>query len=115
MATTVDIQVPNQGVQASDWKEIFLGNDGNPKLFVHSTEPVAIANNLIVIALTLATIVAIMYLIMASWTLVTSGGDAEKYGKAKTGILNSVIGIVIIVSMWALIAAIRALARGMIG
>ena len=115
MPATVDIPIPAQGAQANAWKEIFLGNDGDPKFFTTPTTPTGIANNIIVILLVIATIAAIIYLIMSAWLLTTSGGDSEKYTKAKTGLVNTVIGIVVLVAMWALIAAIRTLARGTIG
>ena len=112
---TVSFDLPNQGVQSSFWKTIFLDSSGNPAFFVSGTNPTAIANNLIVSLLAVATIVAIIWLGMASWSLVTSGGDTEKYLSAKRGVLNAIIGITIIVAMWAFIAAIRSLARGIIG
>lgn len=112
---TIDITIPNQGVQPDNWKTIFLDSSGNPAFFVNTADPYGVANNLIVSLLIIATIAAIGWMGVAAWGLVTSGGDTEKYTAAKKGILNAVIGIAVIVAMWALIAAIRWLARGVIG
>ena len=42
-------------------------------------------------------IIAFVYLIISGVNYITAGGDAEKATKARTGILNAIIGIVVVV------------------
>lgn len=48
------------------------------------------------IALILAGALAVIYLIYSGVIYITAGGDAEKAGKGRTGIINAIIGIIII-------------------
>lgn len=45
----------------------------------------------------IGTILALIYLIVAGFRYLTSGGDAEKIAKARTGILFAVVGLVVII------------------
>ena len=47
--------------------------------------------------LAFAAVVAFIYLIISGINYITAGGDAEKATKARTGILNAIIGIIVIV------------------
>lgn len=112
----VSVGAPNQGVANSSWKEIFLDSSGNPRSFIHaSLQPKGIVDGFITVLLALATMAAIVYLLLSAWWMVTSGGAEDKYLRGKIGLMNAVIGIVILMAMWALIAAVRALALGTIG
>jgi len=42
-------------------------------------------------------IIAFIYLIISGVNYITAGGDAEKATKARTGIINAIIGIVVVV------------------
>jgi len=42
-------------------------------------------------------IIAFVYLIISGVNYITAGGDAEKATKARAGILNAIIGIVVVV------------------
>lgn len=53
--------------------------------------------------LMIAGIIAFLYLIYAGIMYMTAGGDAEKAQGARTAILNTVIGIIIIVIAYALV------------
>jgi len=46
--------------------------------------------------LAIAAVIAFVYLVMSGISYITAGGDAEKATKARTGILNAVIGIAVI-------------------
>ena len=46
--------------------------------------------------LAIVAIIAFIYLIMSGVNYITAGGDAEKATKARSGILNAIIGIVVI-------------------
>ena len=50
-----------------------------------------------------AGIVAVFFLIFSGYKYVTAGGNAETAGEARTGILNAIIGIVVILAAWALV------------
>lgn len=49
------------------------------------------------IVLTIAALVAFIYLLMAGFQYITAGGDAAKAQTARTGIINALIGIIVIV------------------
>lgn len=55
------------------------------------------------VLLLLAGILAVLYLIWAGIMYITSAGDAERAKKGKAGIINAIIGIVIIVAAYAII------------
>lgn len=62
--------------------------------------------------LIIAAMIAVLYLIFGGVTYLTAGGDAEKVTKAKTTIINSVIGIIVIALSYAIyIAVIRFVER----
>jgi|SRR3989344_650213 len=46
--------------------------------------------------LAIAAIIAFVYLVLNGINYITAGGDAEKATKARTGILNAIIGIVVV-------------------
>lgn len=47
--------------------------------------------------LAIVAVIAFVYLIIAGVNYITAGGDADKATKARTGILNAIIGIVVVV------------------
>lgn len=48
------------------------------------------------LVLTVAAVVAFFYLIVSGFQYMTAGGDADKATKARQGIINAIIGIIII-------------------
>ncbi|MFH1620790.1 MAG: IPT/TIG domain-containing protein [Patescibacteria group bacterium] len=67
-----------------------------------STDPRVIVVNIINVALGLIGIILVSLIVYAGFLWMTSGGDAEKTGKAKKIITNAIIGLVIILSAWAI-------------
>ena len=61
------------------------------------------AKNIIRILLILASVVAIIYLIIGGYTYVTAGGNADAAGAAKNTVLNALIGLIIIFSAYAIV------------
>lgn len=59
----------------------------------------------------LAGIIAIFYLIWAGIQYITAGGDDDKAKKARAGIFNAVIGIVVIIFAYAIIVYVSSIAR----
>lgn len=53
-------------------------------------------NNVVGVALVLIGIIAVMYLIYGGIIYITAGGDADKAGKGRIAITNSIIGIIIV-------------------
>lgn len=47
--------------------------------------------------LAIVAIIAFIYLIINGVNYITAGGDAEKATKARTGIINAIIGIIVVV------------------
>ncbi|MEK7534923.1 MAG: pilin [Patescibacteria group bacterium] len=47
--------------------------------------------------LAIVALIAFVYLIISGVNYITAGGDAEKATKARSGILNAIIGIVVVV------------------
>ncbi len=110
MANDINVSAPNQGTTDAQWKEIFLDNSGNPTFFgIGGSEPRSIVDNIITSLLALATIMAIIMVILSAWSMVTSGGSDEKYARGKTGLINAVIGVIVLIAMWGIIAAVRRL------
>ncbi len=65
--------------------------------------------NLIILV---AGIIAILYLIWAGVQYITAGGDDEKAKKARAGIFNAVIGIVVIILSYAIIVYVSRIVNG---
>jgi len=55
------------------------------------------------VAFTLAGVVAVIFLVVAGFRYITSGGNAEAVEGAKTGISNAIIGIIVILLAWLII------------
>lgn len=60
----------------------------------------SIVNQIITIVLFVVGVAAIIYLLISGFQYVTAGGDDEKAGNARKGIINAVIGIIIVLSAW---------------
>src|SRR3989344_6676273 len=56
-----------------------------------------VVGNVITWVLAIVALIAFIYLIISGVNYITAGGDAEKATKARSGILNAIIGIVVIV------------------
>ncbi|HEU0051498.1 MAG TPA: Ig-like domain-containing protein, partial [Patescibacteria group bacterium] len=67
-----------------------------------TTDPRIIAARIINVALGTLAIIFVVLIIYAGFLYMTSGGDAEKTTKAKTWIRNAIIGLIIILSAWAI-------------
>jgi Type IV secretion system pilin len=57
-----------------------------------------VGNNILSILLLLGGIAAVFYLIYAGWLYISSAGNPEVAKKARAGVFNAVIGIIIITS-----------------
>ena len=57
-----------------------------------------VVNNAINVGLAIIGLLAVAYLIYGGLLYITAGGDAEKAGKGRTAITNSIIGIVIVLA-----------------
>jgi TRAP-type C4-dicarboxylate transport system permease small subunit len=58
---------------------------------------------LINIALLLAGVVAVIFLIIGGYSYITAGGNAEQAAGAKTTVLNAIIGLIIIFASFLII------------
>ena len=56
------------------------------------------------IALLLAGVVAVIFLIYGGYMYVTAGGNAEQAANARTAIFNSIIGLAVILAAYAIIS-----------
>jgi len=61
-------------------------------------------SNIIQIALILAGVVAVIFLIYGGYMYVTAGGNAEQAAAARTAIFNSIIGLAVILAAYAIIS-----------
>lgn len=68
-----------------------------------STDPRIVIGRIIQIALSLLGAIAVVLVIYAGFLWMTSGGDEEKIGRAKKILKNAAIGLLIIVSSWAIV------------
>ena len=64
------------------------------------------------LVLTVAAIVAFFYLIVSGFQYMTAGGDADKATKARQGIINAIIGIVIILVSYIVITYVANVVGG---
>lgn len=55
---------------------------------------------------------AFIYLVISGFQYITAGGDAEKATKARTGILNAIIGIIVIALAYIIIRSVGGLFGG---
>ena len=62
-----------------------------------------------------AAAVAFVYLVVSGIQYITAGGDSEKATKARTGILNAIIGIVVVALAWIIIVFAAGLGRNLGG
>ena len=67
-----------------------------------STDPRVIVARVINVALSLIGIILVVLLIYAGFLYMTSGGEAAKIEKAKKIIQNAIIGLIIVLSSWAI-------------
>ena len=65
--------------------------------------------------LAIVAIIAFVYLIISGVNYITAGGDAEKATKARTGILNAIIGIVVVVLAYFILRFATTLGRNVVG
>jgi type III secretory pathway component EscU len=63
----------------------------------------AIASRVLQIVLLVAGVVAVFYLIYSGFLYLTAGGDAAKAKTARAGIINAIIGIIIILIAFAIV------------
>ena len=71
--------------------------------FRQATDLLELVGKVVSIILLVAGIIAFLYLLYGGIQYMTAGGDAEKATAARTTILNSVIGVVIIVIAYAVV------------
>lgn len=62
-----------------------------------------VIRNVIQILLILAGVIALIYLIIGGYQYVTAGGNAETAAAARTTILNTIIGLIVIFASYAII------------
>lgn len=77
-------------------------NEVGNTIVLEANDPRVIAARIINIFLGLIGIILVVLILYAGFLWMTSGGDAEKIERAKAYIRNSIIGLVIILSSWAI-------------
>lgn len=98
-AHAVDYEPIATGSFTSEGSSLQIAGGGNINTANNFSEQfTAIANNVLNIVLLVAGVVAVFYLIFSGFQYLTAGGNAEKTKGARTGIINAVIGIIIILA-----------------
>lgn len=82
---------------------------------LQNTDLVTLILRIINALLLIAGIIAFIYLIVQGISYITAGGDAEKATAARQGVINAVIGIVIIIASFAIIRFVIARLGGGLG
>jgi threonine/homoserine/homoserine lactone efflux protein len=77
---------------AYEWKFLKLRND--------DLSLGELANSVIDLLLMVAGIIAVIYLIYSGFLYITAAGNADNAKKGQQGIINAIIGIVIIALAW---------------
>lgn len=81
--------------------------------FLNPTTGTITASSLITfvvnVILIVAALAAFIYLIIAGFQYITAGGDAEKATKARTGIINAIIGIIVILLAYGVLTYVAGL------
>ncbi len=55
---------------------------------------------------------AVIFILLAAFTFLTSGGDPEKVNKAKGQLIYALVAVVVAVLAWGLVALVRAIVEG---
>ena len=77
-------------------------NQVNNTVSLATADPRVIVARVIQIALSLLGVIALVLIMYAGYTWMTSDGDAEKIKNAQAILRNAVIGLIIILSAWAI-------------
>lgn len=77
-------------------------NEVGATVVLPSTDPRVIVARVINVALGLIGLVLLVLILYAGFTWMTAGGDAEKIDRAKKTLRNAIIGLVIVLSAWAI-------------
>lgn len=86
------------------------GGPGEPDCTTQSVT--ILTNTLITFLFTMLSVIAVIVLVYAGFTMLTSGGDVSAAKKAKSMFTNVVIGIIIILASWLVIDTILAMLTG---
>ncbi|MDO8625849.1 MAG: hypothetical protein Q7K39_00085 [Candidatus Magasanikbacteria bacterium] len=88
-----------------DTLQIFGANMGLP-----DTDPRLIVARLVRTAMGFVGIVVVLMILSSGWSFMVSGGDEEKVKKAKRTFYNAIIGLIIMLSAYSIVAfVLRAL------
>lgn len=86
-------------VTTDTWSDIFAIGDQNPT----NTSWQEIANTILNWLLALAGLLAVAYLIYSGILYITAAGNPDQAKKGQQGVINAIIGIVIISAVWLII------------
>lgn len=101
MKAVIDWLIPR--AYAYDWNPLTLRTQ--------ETSITDLADKVIGWILLVAMILAVIYLIIAGVTYITAGGNPDAAKKGQQGIINAIIGIVIIVLAWVIANSVAGLLR----
>lgn len=96
-----DKSCTGEGAKSSICQDV--ANKGGTDPIAGDTGIVQTAANLVAV---ITGITAVVMIIISGFRLVTSGGETEKVSKAKSMLIGSVIGLVIVALAWVLISFI---------
>ena len=96
-------------VTSNRWQKIF----SNPAKPSENTSFVGILNHVINIFLWVAAALAVIYLIYSGVLYITAAGNPDSAKKGQQGVINAIIGIVIIVAVFFIIRIAMNLAGGL--
>jgi hypothetical protein len=110
VAVGLAVPQPSQAVNVwGDWFDRTVGQKGFDDVGLGRKDPRAIAANLVNILLGLLGVIAIVLIMYAGFRWMTAAGDPEKVELAKKILVSASIGLLIVLSAWAL--AIYVLSR----
>lgn len=94
--TTAHAQITGSGDAVAPGGRKFTLGDFNFLNPLKGADLNGLIGTVIGILLTIAALAAFIYLLIAGFQYITAGGDAAKATTARTGIINALIGIIII-------------------
>jgi len=103
MKAVIDWLIPRAHAVSFQWDSLIVPQTGR------GTTVQSLADTVLTWIFTIAGILAVIYLVYAGIIYITAGGNPDAAKKGQQGIINAIIGIVIIVLAYVIVASVGTL------